>query len=535
MKKILTTIIITSCYLLLFAQQPILKQWDGRYGGTSYEGFKSIFKLPDGGYVLGGFSLSGMDGNKSQPNWGGGLLADYWLVKLDSNGNKQWDKRYGGLGEDGMFSMALTNDGGFILAGYSSSGIGGDKTQDSRGGADYWIVKVDGNGNQQWDKRFGGSGNDFMYGQIIQTQDKGYIFGGYSTSNAGGDKTENNRGSSLYYDFWVVKTDSIGNKQWDKTFGGIDDDAIEEIIQTDDGGYLLGGHSWSNANGDKTAPKIGGSDWWVVKIDSSGNKEWDKTYGTVLSDKLKTMCKTYDGNYILAGDGFIIRKIDNSGILLSEKKFDGCAVINRIDKTSDSGFLLSGEAYKGCVGGPLFPDKSEANLGRYQTWFVKTDSAFNKQWDKTVFSPGEDYEGRAIEADNGCYVIASDSRSDVGGYKSQPNWDTTNSSGDIWIVKLCEDSLLNLTPTLSKGEGVGMVVYPNPFTDDISITIEKENLKEATFAITTTEGKIIYTQHETQLANRYTKILDVRNLASGVYLVSVAVQDEVITRRIIKQ
>jgi hypothetical protein len=420
MKSILFIVVYFSCITFSFSQIPTIKHWDKRYGGTSYEGFKALLKLNDGDYILGGFSLSGMDGNKSQPNWGGVLVADYWLVKIDSNGNKLWDKRYGGFGEDGMFSMDLTNDGGFILAGYSLSGIGGDKTQNNWGGPDYWLVKVDSIGNKEWDRRFGGFGNDLMYGQVIQTSDGGFIVGGQSESGIGGDKSEPSRGTLLNWDFWVVKTDTYGNKQWDKTIGGDNDDVMTSIIQTDDGGYLLGGYSRSGISGDKTQDRLntnGTFDWWLVKIDSLGNKEWDKVYGTIYSDKLQNICKAHDENYLLAGDGFIIRKIDNNGILLSEYNFVGCAAIKHIEKSSDNGYLLSGEAYKNCVGGPIFPDKSEANLGDYQTWFVKTDSSFNKQWDKTIFSPGEDYEGKAIEAGNGCYVIASDSRSGIGGCK----------------------------------------------------------------------------------------------------------------------
>ena len=135
---------------------------------------------------------------------------------------KQWDKTFGGSNNDDLSSLQQTSDGGYILGGYSASGISGDKTEASRGNNDYWIVKTDANGNKQWDKTFGGSSDDQLY-SFQQTTDGGYISGGRSTSGISGDKTEASKGS---YDYWIVKTDANGNKQWDKTFGGSNVDEL---------------------------------------------------------------------------------------------------------------------------------------------------------------------------------------------------------------------------------------------------------------------------------------------------------------------
>src|SRR5204863_32675 len=146
-------------------------------------------------------------------NWGN---IDYWIVKTDSIGNKQWDKDFGGTNNDELFSIQQTADGGYILGGCSVSGISGDKTQVNWGDIDYWIVKTDSLGNKQWDKDFGGTSDDFLY-SMQQTADGGYILGGISSSGISGDKTQVTWGNS---DYWIVKTDSLGNKQWDKDFGG---------------------------------------------------------------------------------------------------------------------------------------------------------------------------------------------------------------------------------------------------------------------------------------------------------------------------
>jgi hypothetical protein len=507
----------------VYSQQPTVKHWDKVYGGTLGDAFNAMEKTSDGGFILGGHSNSNISGNKTQDSWNDSW--DCWAVKIDSNGQKQWDRRYGGTGDDGISAIIQTADGGYVFAGHVASDISGDKTEASRGGYDFWLVKIDAAGNKQWDKTFGGTGNEYMFGNLKQTADGGYILGGWSDSGVGGDKTEPNRAGGFYFDYWVVKTDADGNKQWDKTFGGTLDDNLMAIELTANGGYLLGGYSKSGVNGDKTQPQIGSWDWWVVKIDSLGNKEWDRVYGTIDADAIYSMCRTHDGNYILGGGRYA--KINNNGDTLWTKLFKVCAGTNDIRLTSDNGFIISGTARITCSA-PT-PDQSENNLGDIQTLIIKTDSAFNKQWDKTIFSPGEDYEGMALESNNGCYVIASLSISGVGGYKSQPSW----GGSDYWVVKLCVDSMLSAN--LTKENGIGIAVYPNPFIDEIAITIEKENLREATFAITTLEGKIIYTQHETHLANRYTKMLDVRNLVSGVYFININTNNQTHTRKIIKQ
>jgi hypothetical protein len=119
-----------------------------------------------------------------------------------------WDKTFGGTGGDVAYSAVSTSDGGYLLVGYSNSGAGGDKSQNSQGYSDYWAVKIDGNGNKVWDKTFGGTGNDYAR-SAVSTSDGGYLLVGDSGSGAGGDKTQGNQGSN---DYWAVKIDANGNK-----------------------------------------------------------------------------------------------------------------------------------------------------------------------------------------------------------------------------------------------------------------------------------------------------------------------------------
>jgi len=245
------------------------KLWDKVYGGSDSDGLTSLIATPDGGYLLGGSSRSGKTGDKSQENKG---MQDYWLVKVDANGNKLWDKTYGGGSKDDLSALIISPDGGYLVAGSSFSSAGGDKSGPNKGNADYWVVKIDAQGNKQWDKTLGTKYSDYLNAAIAT--DGGYLLGGKSPSEKGGDKSEDTRGAD---DYWVVKLNNNGEKIWDKTIGGGAYDDLQAITPTNDGGYLLGGTSFSVANGDKTASRKGQFDYWLVKINNEGIKLWDKT------------------------------------------------------------------------------------------------------------------------------------------------------------------------------------------------------------------------------------------------------------------
>lgn len=235
-----------------------------RYGGSGSDWLASGAAVRDSGGGLAGVILAGtsdspISGDKSQASRGGN---DYWVVRVDADGVKQWDRRFGGTGHDWCRVVRATPDGGFILGGLSASGAGGDKTQASRGGSDYWVVKIAANGNKQWDRRFGGSGSDELT-DLILTSDGGYLLAGSSNSGANGDKTEASRGG---FDYWIVKINSAGDKQWDRRYGGSGDDRLNAVLQTSDGGFLLTGYSSSGIGGDKSQASRGGQDYWIVKV-----------------------------------------------------------------------------------------------------------------------------------------------------------------------------------------------------------------------------------------------------------------------------
>ncbi len=192
--------------------------------------------------------------------------------------------------------------------------------------------------------------------------------------------------------------------------------------------------------------------------------------------------------------------------------------------TDDGGYLLAGDSYSTSGG-----DKTESNIGAVQTWIIKTDSVGNKQWDKTIFANGTVTTANAFQTKDGCYAIGSYTWAEVGWDKSQSTWD---SSVDYWIVKFCDTLLTGVTELT---QNVNLTVYPNPFTNDIAIAIQKQGLIDADFAITDMLGRQIYTQHETNLSSSYTKMLDLSYLPSGVYLLRIEIDGERVVKEIVKE
>jgi type IX secretion system substrate protein len=519
MKKIISSTILILLLNQVHSQNPLVKQWDNRFGGTDFDEIFCFQQTKDGGYILGGFSESGIGGDKTQTTWG---YQDYWIVKIDSLGNKQWDKDFGGTGDDEIHSIQQTIDGGSILGGWSNSGISGDKTQNTWGDFDFWIIKIDSLGNKQWDKDFGGIGQEWLF-SVYQTSDKGYILGGFSVSNISGDKTQNTWGGA---DYWIVKTDSLGIKQWDKDFGGIGDDAVHSAAQTSDGGFILGGLSSSGISGDKTQPSWGSHDYWIVKTDSFGNKLWDKDFGGNDMDYLFSLQVTADKGFILGGisesdisgdktqpnwdpggitNDFWIVKTDSLGNKQWDKDFGGTQeedAIGNISQTTDGGYLVAGTSYS-----PISGNKSENNIGSEQTWLMKTDSIGIKQWDKTIFTTGHDEQGLAIQTKDGCYAIANFTDANIGGYKSQACW----GNPDYWIIKFCDTTSTTSIKQISNSK-FPVSIYPNPTNTLLNFFIATNEH----IIITNVLGEIVLQK------NAEGKVeLDVSFLSAGIYFIKV--------------
>ena len=210
---------------------------------------------------------------ESQTSSYGDYSYDFWLVKTDSDGNEVWNRTFEGISSDLAYSVQQTSDGGYILTGYTFSY--------GAGPYDLWLVKADSDGNEVWNRTFGGTDGDLARA-VQQTSDGGYILAGDTYSYGAGN-----------HDFWLVKTDSDGNEVWNMTFGGGASDKAYFVQQTSDSGYILAGETSSYS--------AGSGDFWLVKTDSDGNKVWEKTFGGTNYDCARSVQQTTDGGYILAG------------------------------------------------------------------------------------------------------------------------------------------------------------------------------------------------------------------------------------------
>ncbi len=432
-------------------------EWQNTIGGSNDEIPYVIQQTSDGGYIIGGGSSSNISGDKSEDSKGG---RDYWVVKLNHSGDSiEWQRTIGGPSWDELRSLKQTADGGYILGGYSDSDAAGDKTEASMGGSiDYWIVKLNSIGVIEWQNTIGGNDYDFLY-SIDQTNDGGYILAGSSYSGVSGDKTEPNFIGTNIYDYWVVKLDPTGQIiEWQKTLGGGAAEEPSQVIQTSDGGYLVGGWSFSGISGNKTEDNMGGplsTDYWIVKLTNSGDSiEWQNTIGGNADDRLTSLQQTSDGGYIIGGfsysgmygdkteettaggpydSDYWIVKLTNSGDSIEwQNSIGGNSTdwTNSIQQTSDGDYIIGGSSSSEISG-----DKTEANVGQFDYWIVKLNSAGDSiKWQKTIGGGHYDeLKSISLTTNNG-YILAGYSTSNISGDKEEPCFGYPYP--DFWIVKL---------------------------------------------------------------------------------------------------
>ncbi len=359
-------------------QLPPSTQWDKTYGGSGWDDGLSVQQTKDGGYIIAG----GTD------SFGTGM-TDAYLVKTDANGIEQWHNTFGGSSDDHGWSVQQTTDGGYVIAGYTTSF--GARYYDA------YLVKTDENGNEQWHKLFGGSANDY-FTSVQQTSD-GYVMAGYTDVGAGN------------YDAYLVKTDANGIEQWHKTFGGSDDEIASSVQQTTDGGYILAGATDSFGAGYR--------DVYLVKTYSNGDEQWHKTFGGSGDDDAISVQQTSDGGFVVAGStssgdtgisNLYLVKTDSNGDEQWHKTFGGSGDDDAISvqQTSDGGFVVAGSTSSG--------DTGISNL-----YLVKTDSNGDERWSQTF---GDGYIGWSVrQTTDGGYIVAGQVYSDV------------TSLHDLFIVK----------------------------------------------------------------------------------------------------
>ena len=421
-----------SIFLLFFLFSEIqaqpLVEWSEGLGGSLNDLPEVAYTTSDGNFIMAGQSESS-DGSLDN-NKGG---TDLWVTKLDGNGNLIWEKNYGGSEDDFAVDLQPTTDGGFILTGGSASANG--DLNDNKGRLDIWIVKINGLGELQWSKSYGGSGVDI--GTSIQPIPGGYILAG-CTGSAGEQGVSAGYGGN---EFWVLQLDLNGDLVWEKTYGGKRHDAAKTIIANNNGEYLIAGNTWSN--GGDVSINHGHGDAWVIKINNVGALLWEKNFGGESPDHLNSLSKTNDGNYIFAGvksemdlisNGFFGRydeqywvlKFSESGQMIWEKTFGGNKYDEAfsVESTNDGGYIIGGSVQSNL-------DDFSNNAGNLDAWILKTDANGIEEWSKLYGGAGNENLKSITETSDGGYLMLAATNSYF--------IDTTfvyDGYFDWWVVKL---------------------------------------------------------------------------------------------------
>jgi serine/threonine protein kinase len=376
--------------------QRSIPTWQKFLGGGNEDEAGCIRQTTDEGYIMSGWSRS----------FGRGL-SDPWVVRLDAEGKELWNKTYGAAGDGAATLIQETSDHGYVVTGWSSS----------RGGNQALVIRLDPNGNKTWSKTFGGERGEES-NAILQTADGGYVFAGWTLSYGKGRSAA-----------WVVRIDGNGKEIWNKTYGGLSYDAANYIAEAADGGYVFAGWSLSYGKGKSEA--------WVVKIDQSGREIWNKTFGGGSETRAMCVQQTRDGGFIVVGEAqpksdaaadALVIKLDGDGKTVWRKSFGG----NDEDKatcaqqTKDGGYIVAG--YTRPIG-----------TGRSDVLLIKLNAEGTEVWTKTYGGTKESKANFVQETLDGGYVVAG--------------WTTAFGSGkkDAWIIKLNAEGNLGEGNPVSPG------------------------------------------------------------------------------------
>jgi uncharacterized delta-60 repeat protein len=378
-----------------------VSSWAKSYGGTDYDYAWSIQQTTAGGYIVAGYTYSF-----------GASEDDFWVLKLSSGGAVSWQKRYDGGDDDYATSIQQTSDGGYIVAGHTTSFGAGD--------SDSWVLKLNSSGTVAWQKRYAGANEDWAV-SIQQTSDEGYIVAGITDSFGAGSG-----------DFWVLKLradgtlidDGTGTAAWQKRYGGANGDGAWSIQQTGDGGYIVAG----------TTSSFGavGLDFWVLKLNSDGTVAWQKRYGGGNDDRVLSIQQISDGGYIVAGytssfgaglTDFWVLKLNSDGTVDWQNAYGGAAddYASSVQQTSDDGYIVAGVTYSFGAGSGDF-------------WVLKLNSSGTVAWQKTYGGVSKEEATSIQETRDGRYIVAGYTYSfGAGGY-------------DFWVLRLDSDGTVSFNP-----------------------------------------------------------------------------------------
>ncbi|MEZ4927009.1 MAG: T9SS type A sorting domain-containing protein [Saprospiraceae bacterium] len=480
--------------------QPTI-EWQKTFGGSLYDEGTSVKQTSDGGYIIAGNTFSS-DGDifGHRGGW------DVWVLKTDQSGTIQWKKVYGGTGNDVVEHIQKTTDGGYFIVGYSESN--NFDVSGNHGDFDGWVLKLDSSGNIEWQNSIGGSGwDEFWAGQ--QTTDGGYIVAGRSASNDG-DATLNHG----QLDSWVVKLSSEGEIEWQKSFGGSKDDIGYALIQTKDGGYLLASETASN-DGDVSGLH-GNTDIWLAKLLVNGEIEWQKALGGNSGDTPSDIVQNEDGTFIVLGFvgsstgdisvyygwlDFWLVKVDQTGEIVWEKTLGGSGPdwARKVLPSNDGGYIVAGTTHSedfDVVG----------NDGGEDFWIVKVNSVGELVWQKTLGGTKQEAAFGLSSSFDGGFILTGYAYSTNGDLTGLPN----QGNEDLWVIKLAPE-----TSSISKEPGKlnSLEIFPNPASTEIVVKAPTQE-QNVTVVIHDLSGNLLLQRSITNGNN-----LNIEHFPAGFYLI----------------
>jgi hypothetical protein len=521
MKKIILIIFYLIFFqLIIYAQvnTSIINQ--KTIGGSLDDNFVKAVKTADGGYLVGLFSISDISGDKSVAPKG---VYHIWLLKLNNNLSIQWQKSIGGSDFDRIEDILLMDDGNFFLLAGSDSPISMDKTVDNYGTFDYWLLKLNPNGDILWQKTYGGDSAQSP-NNMIQIDENRFLLGGTSNSNSSGLKSENSYG---YSDLWFILIDSLGNVITDKSLGGNDHEFLSSIFYNKNQNTLFAaGMTTSDSSGTITTHPFNSfsyhQDYFLFSLNDTDLQQiFDARYGgndldyctaitsingflylggNSLSDSsgVKTDISRSNGQY----SDYWMLKLDKNGSIIWDKTIGGNyrESLYHMEVTNDYQILLIGSSSSD-VGW----EKTEPRINQQDYWIVSLDTNANILWQKTLGGNLTDDPKQLIVLGHNHYIVFGDSNSDYSGHK------TSNSRGgiDLWIVEISSNLTID---NFSKNS---LQIMPNPATDCFSF-IMPENSQNGLLYIFNPSGQIV---HSEKIYNAHNNI-NISYLNKGIYFVS---------------
>jgi hypothetical protein len=466
----------------LSAQAPDTS-WTKTFGGGNDDNGRWVQETDDGGYIITGITASSGAGQN-----------DAWLIKTDASGNLSWSRTYGGSNQDYGFTVQQGAVGKYIIGGQTSSF--------GAGGTDAWLITTDSQGNIDRTNTYGTSMYELGY-SAMQTMDGGYIICSQTLARGAGQ-----------IDVWLIKTDSLGDTVWTKTYGGSDYDWGRFAQQTRDSGYVILGQTQSFGAGNVDA--------YVIKTDAQGDTLWTKTYGGMAREYTYSMQQTTDDGYILvvtstlfsAGgyDAWLI-KTDTSGDTLWSKAYGGSEQEEgySVRQTSDGGYIIAG--YTASFGN-----------GGFDVFVVRTNNFGDTLWTKTMGGAGDDIGYCIQETRDGGYIIVGITDSYGAG------------EDDLWLIKL-EPDLSGIPPDRKMNLPNHPVLYqnyPNPFNPTTTIELNLPKSSEVTLKIYNPLGEEVTTLLcDFLLSGSHAVEWDASELASGIYLCRLRAGDYTATRKML--